>query len=147
MAPRRFTHLLKHDAALLEQFLNSFPNRYTTLDFDVQVGDGRDPGPDFDQTIRDMAISLSRRRIDCVGFRQNSIDLIEVTQEAGLTAVGQLHAYPVLFSYTFTHNRPLVPLLLARRFQTDMEKVIPSLTVAWCLISEDGKIVHSSPWK
>lgn len=121
MLIRRMTHLLSADAALLQDYLNLYPDRYSSIDFDVHVGLGRDPGPEFIPSIRNMAIHLSQRRIDALGFRPGQIDIIEVTLSAGIRALGQLLAYPQLYQFSFQPIVPLHPVLIARAFSTDAE--------------------------
>jgi len=117
----RFPHLLEQDAAVWQQFLDLHKDEYDYFDYDIAVGDGRDPGDGFAPKIRQMALTLSRRRIDVVGFKPDRIDIIEITQIAGLTALGQLHAYPLLYLRTFNPTRPLVPVLVCRSFATDAQ--------------------------
>ena len=123
MPRKHFTHLLEPDATLLAAYLEANPHRYDHLDFDVRVGLGRDPGPDFDSSMRKMALALSQRRIDCIGFRSNRIDIIEVTLSAGLTALGQMLAYPQLYQETFNPTLPLVSVLVTYELEADTEQV------------------------
>lgn len=117
------THLLKVDADLMQEFLDANPNRYTVLEFDVHVGKGRDPGATYNNSMRTMAVGLSQRRIDAVGFLPGRIEIIEVTQTADLKALGQLLAYPALFKAAFNPEVPLAPILVARQFGTDTEDI------------------------
>lgn len=118
---RRYTHLLQPDADLFALYLAQMQEPYSAMDFDVRVGVGRDPGPAFTPKIRDMALHLSRRRIDVVGFHGDHIDIIEVTHSAGLTALGQLLTYPALYMQTYMPVLPLVPVLVTYGFQPDVE--------------------------
>lgn len=121
---RRFPHLLKEDVELWQQFLDSPHNIYDRYDYDIQVGDGRDPGQDFPEHIRDMALNISRRRIDAIGFQPNAITIIEISISAGLTQLGQLQAYPCLYQITYSPKLPLKRLLVAQSIQTDIEPVL-----------------------
>ncbi len=134
MPRANFTHLLKPDAKLMEEFLLQFPDLYSHIDYDVHVGLGRDPGPDFDDNIRQMAIQLSQRRIDAVAHAKDHIDIIEITLEAGLTALGQLMTYTPLYVAMFEPSKIVRPLLVTRKFATDVEfaytlRNIPSIVI------------------
>lgn len=118
-----YAHLLKHDADLLHEYITANPGRYRHFECDVHVGTGRDPGPGYLPVMRDMAIRLSQRRIDCVGFRPDRIDIIEVTQRADLKALGQLFAYPTLYLQTFKPTLTVFPVLVTRSFGTDVDSV------------------------
>lgn len=122
--PRHFPHLLPEDKELWRDFLSLNPNRFTRYQYDVKVGFGRDPGPDFPMNIREMALNISRRRIDAIGFNPHDITIIEISVFAGLTQLGQLMAYPTLYKSTTQVTLPIKRLLVARAIQTDIEPVL-----------------------
>jgi hypothetical protein len=112
--------MLDQDAPVLTAFLKENGARYTSVEFDVRIGTGRDPGPDFEDNIRKMGLDLSRRRIDALGYKPSGVDIIEVTNAAGTTTLGQLIAYKQL--YIKDHTPAVTPhlILAARTLQTDM---------------------------
>ena len=116
----RYPHLLPQDSPVLTAFLVENGNRYTRVDFDVRVGTGRDPGPDFDDNIRKDALDLSRRRIDALGHTANGVEIVEVTSAAGVTALGQLLTYNQLYQRDHATEKPPKLVLAARTLQTDM---------------------------
>lgn len=107
----------------MQEYLDGQGSRYSHIDYDVHVGNGRDPGDDFDHAIRQMAIQLSQRRIDAVAHAAAEIDIIEITLEAGLTALGQLMVYPALYTVSFHPSKPLRRVLITRKFDTDIEEI------------------------
>jgi len=115
----RFPHLLPADANLWADFLSQTSINFTYFEYDIHVGQGRDPGPAFDANIRKMAITLSQRRIDVVAHTPNIVWIIEVSTTAGLTALGQLLAYPALYASMFPQPWPVLPLLVCRQLATD----------------------------
>jgi hypothetical protein len=116
--------MLPDDVPIWQAFLNGDHPPYTLIDYDVPVGAGRHPGPDFTPNIVDMAIQLSRRRIDAVGHLPDVIHIIEVTHTAGLRAIGQLHTYPQLYRQTYHPTLPLVPVLVAGVLQSDVAEAV-----------------------
>lgn len=130
---RRFPHLLKEDARVWSEFLKARGTEFTHFDYDVRVGLGRDPGAAFDDSMRSMALDLSMRRIDVVGYKPNGIVIIEVTRSAGITAIGQLLTYPILYKQTYFPDRPLSVLLVAEEIQTDLEPVFQVLKLPFAL--------------
>lgn len=117
---KRYPHLLDQDAPVLTAFLLQHGHDYRQVDFDVRIGTGRDPGPDYDEYIRKMALDLSRRRIDALGTGPRGTDIIEVTSDAGMTALGQLIAYRTLWIREHPDlDRPRI-VLAARSLQTDV---------------------------
>lgn len=115
----KFPHLLPADADLWQDYINTTAIRFTSFEYDIHVGEGRDPGPAYADNIRQMAIHLSQRRIDVVGHTPNLIWIIEVSTTAGLTALGQLLAYPALYSAMHNPVQPVLPLLVCRQLATD----------------------------
>ena len=130
----RFPHLLAPDAILWQQFLDSYGAQFNYFDYDIRVGEGRDPGNEHPQNIRDMAITLSQRRIDAVGYAPDRIYIFEITQEAGLKALGQLSAYPILYERTFAPDRPLSPIVVCRSFATDAQPAYTRAGIGFYLI-------------
>lgn len=122
---RRFPHLLPPSIAVWERWLEQNPKRFDTIDYDVRVGVGRDPGADFPENIRQDAIDLSMRRIDAVGHSPTAITIIEITEAIGLKALGQIQAYPTLYAQTFQPTLPLKTLIVGNSLESD---VLPALT-------------------
>lgn len=131
---RRFPHLLKDDVALWERFLASPNHIYSSFEYDIRVGEGRDPGPDYDRNIRKMALDLSQRRIDAIGRTREGITIIEISTSAGLTQVGQLLAYPSLYRQTFSYTGKISRLLVAQTLQTDIEPVLIAEQIPFVLL-------------
>ena len=117
---RYFPHLLPQDIEVWKRFLAEHGHEYDYFDYDVRVGEGRDPGPEHTQTIRSMAIGLSQRRIDAIGFRNGTATIFEITTRAGMTAIGQLQVYPQLFRTLNPSIRLEPPILIAERIQDDI---------------------------
>lgn len=127
----RFPHLLPVDADIWRQHLEAHFSEYSQLEYDVRVGDGRDPGPGFDRNMRDMAYALSCRRIDVVAHVGSGLQIIEVTHSAGFTAIGQLISYPILYRDTYPGGAPLRPILVAGEIQTDITPVLERLGIMY----------------
>ena len=136
---RRYPHLLKQDAALWGQYLKLHKDEYSHFDYDVRVGLGRDPGSEQPENWRKMGLDLSMRRIDVVGYTNIDIRIIEVTQSAGITALGQVMAYPILYRSTYFPDLPLSVLLVAREIQSDMEPVFQALGISFIVIEAEGE--------
>ena len=132
--PRHFPHLLPEDRELWEDFLNTSSNIYSDYHYDLKVGEGRDPGPDFPDHIRDMAVNISRRRIDAIGFIAETPTIIEISVNAGLTQLGQLMAYPCLYRIQTGTTLPIQRLLVARSIQTDIEHVLIDQKIPFLIV-------------
>jgi len=125
----KFPHLLPVDAAIWAQHLATVADDYDRFEYDIRVGEGRDPGPTFADNMRKMALDLSRRRIDAIGYNTTGLDIFEVTHSAGFTALGQLVAYPILYRATYGGALPIRTNLIAGRIQTDIQPVLERLGI------------------
>lgn len=134
MPRSHYTHLLPASSELIASFLQANPTKYTQVDFDIKVGQGSDPGDQFEDAIRIMAVQLSQRRIDCIGFTADRIDIIEVTPQAGLTCLGQMIAYPMLYAQTFQPTLPVNAVLIAHEFAPDIQVIFDALDLEYHLI-------------
>lgn len=92
-----YPHMSKADRAIWERFLDKYPDAFNSCQYDFHVGSP----PPFDTTMdngedwnQDM---LYRRRIDVVGHADGEIVLIEVKPRAGLSTIGQIKGYHMLY--------------------------------------------------
>lgn len=129
-----YAHLLPPDVPVWERYLDLHKDTYDLLEYDVRVGLGRDPGPDFPENIRNMALDLSLRRIDCVGHSRGLITVIEITTSAGFKAIGQVLSYPLLYTLTYTPNFPVRSLLVCETMQSDITPVIETLGIPYATV-------------
>jgi hypothetical protein len=130
---RAFPHLLKPDIEVWQRFLDAHQSEYDYFDYDVRVGIGQDPGDRLPENLRQMGIELSKRRIDAIGYTANTITIIEITRDAGLTSIGQLTAYPVLYRQTFPTTRKILPLLVAETLKPDVQPALEAAQIPWLL--------------
>ena len=134
---KKFPHLLPDDRILWERFLKTDFNIFQRFDYDVRVGDTRDPGPAFSPNIRQMAMDLSQRRIDAIGFTPHSVTIIEISTNAGLTQIGQLEVYPVLYRESYQPKLTLKTLLIAENVQLGIEPALISKKLEYLLLPAD----------
>lgn len=130
----KFAHLLPIDIEVWERFLAVHAQDYTLLEYDVRVGLGREAGPEYDENIRQMALDLSLRRIDCVAHRPTDITVIEITHSAGFKALGQITGYPILYAMTFPPLLPIKTLLVCGELQSDIKPIIDSLQIPYVIV-------------
>lgn len=93
----KYPHMKPLDVAIWERFIDQNPNAYETVQYDFNVGDPppfntlMDDGEDLNQD------ALYRLKIDVVGKKGNSIDIIEIKPSAGASAIGQVQSYQKLY--------------------------------------------------
>lgn len=103
----RFPRLTTDEAILWRQFIILHGKEFDRFDYDLPVGKGVDPGESVSEYLRKDYIDLTRKRIDAVGYKNNTATLFEVKPRAATTALGQLLTYANLFVQTY----PGVPIV------------------------------------
>ena len=119
----KYPGLLPREIIVLRAWLRLHEDEYDRFDYNVRIGTGFDPGPSVSQSIRDMAIANSQKRIDAVAYKSNAVTLIEVKDRAGFSAMGQLVGYLHMWQADHPDQpRPRL-LLVANRLQDDIPLV------------------------
>lgn len=133
----RYPGLLPREIIVLRAWLRLHEAEYERFDYNVRIGTGFDPGPTVSQSIREMAIANSQKRIDAVAYRPNQVTLIEVKDRAGFSAVGQLVGY--LHMWQADHPEAPRPrlLLVANRTQDDIPLVASGAGIDIELVEAD----------
>jgi len=140
---RFYPHLLDPDIDLWLRFLDLHEDKYNAFDYDIRVGKGRPTTTDQSEAIQKMAIELSQRRIDAVGYNNDSITLIEITCSAGLKCIGQMETYPILYKQTYKPSLQIKTLLLAETIQADIEPILIARNYDYIIIPKpltDGNV-------
>ncbi len=130
-----YPHLIQEDIDIWKLFLAQHKDKYQYFDYDVRVGRGRPIADNEPELMQKMAVDLSKRRIDAIGYTPSEIHIIEITRVAGLKAIGQLHTYPLLYALTFKPLRPIRPVLVCGSLETDIQPIIDASRILcyYCL--------------
>jgi len=140
---RQFPHLLPVDIEVWKRFLAKFGDLYTHFDYDIRVGEGRPAPEDNHRVIKKMALDLSKRRIDAVGWQPEGPTIIELTTGIGFTALGQIQIYPILYQRTFPSPKRVRVLLVGSHLEDDMEAALRQTGIPWVTITEDNHVATS----
>lgn len=81
------------EVAVLRTYMQKNAPFYTSVEADVRIGIGKDPGPSFTDAQRAQAIQDTKLRPDVIAWRDAQPFIIEVKKEARVSAIGQLLAY------------------------------------------------------
>lgn len=113
---RRFPGMLPVECAILQGWLLDHAAAYTSIEFNVRVGVGTDPGPTFPDNIRKMSIDISRLRMDALAFTGLQPTIIEVKNRCTPQNVGQIVTYEVLYIREYPLSPPPILLIIAAAF-------------------------------
>lgn len=100
---RFYTHMVGDEVDIWGRFVDKFPQRFETVDYDFRVGEGIELPGEGDENYARMATMLSQKRIDVVGWVGDSPMIIEVKKRVGLSTLGQVLGYRALFMKDFKH--------------------------------------------
>ena len=89
----KYPHVLPKDAAVWERFLDKYGELYEGFYYDIMCGEECNQFPRWEEQYRRDAVILSKLRIDAVGVKGNTLDIIEVKPRGNMAAVGQLLTY------------------------------------------------------
>jgi hypothetical protein len=99
---QRFTQMMAGDVPLWQRFLTEHGEYFDRFEYNAHVGEGVPLDPSWPPNIIKAAQALTTKRIDAVGYRGFETWLFEVKPDAGLSALGQLLAYRVLWERDVT---------------------------------------------
>lgn len=119
------------DVPIWDRFLDRYSSDFIGFDYDVRVGEGIDPPEGTAPNIRKMALDLTRKRIDAVGYQLGKIWIIEVKQRPGVGAVGQILTYVTLYFRQFNPTKTLIPAIVADIVEPDIRYVLSKNNVLW----------------
>lgn len=133
--------LMPQEVAVLREWLRLHESEYDRFEYNCRVGIGNDPGPTYSPAMRDMALNLTRKRIDAIAWKSNQATLIEVKKRATLAAVGQIVSYRTLW----TADNPLAPapilLLVASSFDADVMPVLTANAVGYAIVAFNATLI------
>jgi hypothetical protein len=114
-----YPHMLPNDIAVWERFLDKHGNEFKGFEYDVHVGGIVERDPGWSEVTFVMASELYAKRIDAVGYKSDSITIIEVKPEAGVGSVGQLVTYMDLYKRDFRSKLKILGLLVCENILPD----------------------------
>jgi hypothetical protein len=95
-----YPNVRETETLIWERFLERYPDAYDEVAYNVKVGEGAEIPDGTEQNLAKGFKELTQHKIDVVGFKGNSVDIIELKTYAGARATGQVIFYRDLY----THN-------------------------------------------
>ena len=97
MVVLRFKHLLPGEVSIWKRFLSEYGSNWAWYEYDIHLGSGIEIFEYWDEKIKKLAKALTQYRIDVIGHREGSITIFEIKPDTGLSALGQVLSYKVLY--------------------------------------------------
>ncbi len=120
LAKPSYDGMLDAVAGLWRDFLKLYGDKFETVEYNVRVGQGLDPGPSQSEEMRRMWYMVTTKRVDVVANRQNQTWVIEVEERPGLRTFGQLRAYELMLPKYYPVRDVVVAALVCRYIGFDM---------------------------
>lgn len=116
-----YPHMKPRDVAIWERFIDRYPDAYETCQYDFGLGD---IPPFMEQTSSPQGQAmreLYRLKIDVLGFKGDTIDLIEVKPEAGTSSIGQVVGYVELYKRDMKPTKPVRAVIVTDTLKPNMD--------------------------
>ena len=131
----RYAHLGPEDVRIWDKFIETHPDYFQMVAYDVKVGKGREYPESEMPEVKEDLVYLSKKRIDVVGFKGEDVFVIEIKPKANLSAVGQAFGLAELYRDEFGSGRRIVPVIITDEKIPDMEALCSRMGVLYLLCS------------
>lgn len=108
----KYPHMFPLDVAVWEVFLTKYSKFYEGFYYDVIVGKEVENTGHLDINYQKDAWILSQLRIDAVGERKETTDIIEVKPKGTAGAIGQLLTYKEHYINEYKPKKPVRMILV-----------------------------------
>jgi Endonuclease NucS len=125
----KYPHLAPNDVAIWEKFIDTYPTRYSTVDYDFALGGVPLSAQIFNSPIGNEMVRIYQRRIDVLAQSGNETHIIEVKPRAGLSALGQVKGYAELYLQYVDPTAKVVPILVTDSHEPDMRMLADKMGV------------------
>lgn len=142
---QKYPGMAPREVLIFQQWQNKHGAEYDRFDYNVRIGNGTDPGPQYDQVSRNMYIANTQKRIDAVGWKGDQPTIIEVKDRATASCMSQLVTYAALWPITFPGTLTPILLLVTNRFSADMHLVLDHAGIKWNLVEADFSVLSNKP--
>lgn len=92
-----YPNMKEAETKMWNKFIEENPNAYDEVIYNLKLGEGADIPEGTQPNIASSFTQLTQHKIDVVGFKGNSIDIIELKPYAGMSAIGQVVGYRELY--------------------------------------------------
>ncbi len=93
----KYPHMIGEDSSVWRRFIQRFPDRFDTVDYDIKVGSGVNTDSIPEKKYQTYWQQLTKKRIDVIAYKDNIITIIEVKNKASLFTLGQILGYKFLY--------------------------------------------------
>ena len=129
-----YPHFLPADTEIWTRFLIKHPDHFDSVDYDIHVGKGIAVDPAWEDNIARMATTITQRRIDVLGVRLKTWFIVEVKKDPGVSAVGQLIGYRILYKAKYPDRPTPRLLLIANQIDADLKTILLNQYISYFVV-------------
>jgi len=119
----KYPHMKPEDVAVWERFITKNPGYFDSVDYDFPVGEGAPTSPDHPPEIQYDHKILTQKKIDAVGYRGNTVTIIEVKPIADMKALGQALTYSHLYAIDHAEATDIQRMVVAGSIERELEGI------------------------
>lgn len=138
MSPQLYPHLLPAERLLWSRWILTHEAEYDRYDYDVKVGPGRPVDPRHPPEIQAMAATLTKRRVDVVGFKAGAPTLFAVNPRGSRVVYSELLFYRELFRQTFAYDGPIGLRAIVQDIAPDLLQVMTAAGIHVDILPRDA---------
>lgn len=123
--------MFPRDIEVWERFIEKYGSLYNEFTYDVRVGKKTWVHPAWKPEYKYGARILSKLRIDVVGTRDSTIDIIEVKPRFDPSAIGQVLTYKNAYINDFPPSKAVRAVVVAEKASPNVLSVASQLNVTY----------------
>jgi hypothetical protein len=131
---RKYPHMIAEEVVIWERFVDLFPNRFDSVDYDFRIGVGQQMELDFPENYGRMVTMLTQHRIDVLGWVGEQPTIVEVKDRAILSTIGQMIGYRTLFVKDYNNLKIPNLLCVCGSISRDVITVFTDQQFPWVIV-------------
>ncbi len=130
----RYPHMVPDEIEIWERFMNKFPERFETVDYDFRVGEGAKVEASEPEYHQRMVTMLSQKRIDAMAWDGPQPTIIEIKRRVGLSTLGQVLGYKTLFEVDLPKMKKPKVLVVCESIDADDMRVLKAAGIPFEIV-------------
>jgi len=120
----KYPHMIGENAEIWSRFIDENPGRFESADYDFRVGEGMELKQEWPENVKRDATALTQKRIDVLAWKGDQPTIVEVKRRVGLSALGQVLGYKILFMRDLPHIKEPELLVVTGKIGEDDRRVL-----------------------
>lgn len=133
--------MLVDEIVVWRAWLKLHEGEFTNYEYNVRIGEGQDPGANYSDSIRSMAVQITQLRLDALAFEGNVPTIFEVKRRATPASVGQLLTYKAVWDKEHPGEPPARMVLVANTFQQNILVPVKAHGIRFDVVKADFSIL------